>query len=149
MHFNHVLNHFVKRIIVPLMFLIGTEVVNAFDMQAIFNKHAENCKYDQNENQKTFLANLFSSEISDQCIRYARDRTREDLDTLFFRENVSDSYFPDISNFSKHDIFEDKKNNPGTPADRSVETYSVKDKKTDKNNESLPTVRGYKSMGAL
>ena len=149
MHSNHVTNHFVKRIIVPLMFLIGTEVVNAFDIQAIFNKHAEKCKYDQNENQKTLLANLFSPEISDQCIRYARDRTREELDTLFFRENVSDSVFRDVSNFSKHEIFEDKKSNSGAPTDRSIQTYSVKDEKTDKNNESLPTVRGYKSMGAL
>ena len=60
MHFNHVINHCVKRIIVPFMFLIGTEVANAIDIQAIFKRHAENCKYEQNENQKTFLANLFS-----------------------------------------------------------------------------------------
>lgn len=149
MHFNHVINHRVKRIIVPLMFLIGTGVVNAFDIQAIFKRHAEDCKYEQDENQKTFLANLFSPELSDQCIRYAGDRTREELDTLFFRENVSDSFFRDISNFSKHDIFEDKKSNSGAPTDRSIQTYSVKDKKTDKNNESLPTARGYKSLGAL
>ncbi len=138
-----------KRIIVPFMFLIGTEVVNAIDIQAIFKRHAENCKYEQNENQKTFLANLFSSELSDQCIRYAGDRTREELDTLFFRENVSDSFFRDVSNLSEHDIFEDKKSDSDAPTDRSIQTYSVKDKKTDKNNESLPTARGYKSLGAL
>lgn len=149
MHFNYVINHHLKRIIILLTFLIETEVAKAFDIQAIFSQHAQTCMENQNDDQNTFLVNLFNPKISDQCIRYARNRTREDLDTLFFDKNVSDSFFRDISNFSKHDIFKDEKSNSDSPTDTSIKTYSVKDKKTDKNNEPLPTVRGYRSLGAL
>lgn len=138
----------IKVILVGFSSCFTTSASIAIDFESIYSKHADHCMDQIAEENRNFFERLFSSKkISEQCILYSANKTKEEFDAAFFEKKITDQEYRRVLNL--FETFQSK----GISDDFSRITNSAIDSQTmitgqgNQDREILPTVRGFKSIG--
>ncbi|MBU29293.1 MAG: hypothetical protein CMD54_04155 [Gammaproteobacteria bacterium] len=137
-----------KIILVGLSSCFTTSTLLAIDFESIYSKHADHCMDQIAEENRNFFERLFSSKkISEKCVLYSANKTKEEFDAAFFEKKITDQEYRRVLN-----LFETFQNE-GISDDISKITNSAVDSQTmitgqgNQDRETLPTARGFKSIG--
>ena len=139
----------IKVILVGFSSCFTTSASLAIDFESIYSKHAEHCMDQIAEENRNIFERLFSSKkITEQCALYSARKTKEEFDTASFGKKITDQEYRRVLN-----LFE-KYQNKGTSDEVSrimnsaVESQTMIVGQGNQDRETLPTARGFKSIGS-
>jgi hypothetical protein len=114
----------------------------AFDVQSTYLQNAEYCMSKIETDSSSMFPRWFSSEISNQCHRYALKKSIDELDSIFFSDKISDTDYRVIFPTKMIDAVESRET---LRNDEIYKQTRVGDPEK-KSKPSLPTVEGYRSI---
>lgn len=138
-----------KIILVGLLSCFTTSASLAIDFESIYSKHAEYCMDQSAEDDRNLFERLFSSKkISEQCALYSANKTKKEFDAAFFEKKITDHEYRRVRNL--FETFQNKviSNDFSRITNSAVESQTMIVGQGNQDRETLPTAKGFKSIGS-
>tara|TARA_B100001093_G_scaffold284992_1_gene272122 strand:+ start:583 stop:1047 length:465 start_codon:yes stop_codon:yes gene_type:complete len=141
-------NRNVKAITLSFFAIFAANSSLAFDLEPIYAGHTEYCMTQLNNEEQDLIKRLFSSEITEECVRYAIKKTGEEFDAVFFESEISDQEYRRV--LARLEALTDNKipDNLKSETDSAIENYRITNSQDKPSRDPWPTAPGYKSIGA-
>jgi len=129
--------------------LASTTICEAFDYENLYTKNTQHCSETLDLEKQNILDRFFPKETSERCEQYASETTLDQLDQFFLNKKLTDDEYRQVVQWLAGKANNGRIVSGINPQSQSSAVQAMTNVKSqEKSIEPLPTVTGFKSIGA-